>query len=419
MASRPSVVIQSIARRIVAEACGEAGRRYWPSFYLSKGRRVDLVNLPLSIYNGKSGILYALAKYAVHTNDAQCLDFVRIETPSILEPVGPRENLSFYTGALGRAFVGLFLSRSLNDQSLYEAALKLSENAIGIDPRGRDGGLDLLSGAAGEIFGLLMVRRYADIEISPALLSRCLQIERMATPVPAGVAWFDAPRPMPLSGLSHGAAGIALSLLQAAEFQQSERFAVTAFDALEYEQWLFQHHAGYWPDYRLPAIEKGLPVGDPLVATETLPRNPNRIDAWCHGSLGMAVARLGCKLVAKRYEPRPECVDVTAAMQAYAKGFSHRKQYLNVSLCHGLAGCTAVGAYMNEHGEHTLGRGIQEEALGLAVASLLTDGPCEMEADCSLFTGYSGVLLAALSLHRPSLVADVVLPVARMEVNAA
>ena len=67
-----------------------------------------------------------------------------------------------------------------------------------------------------------------------------------------GIAW-DWPFPSrgPLTGYSHGAAGIALALLELAARTGAEGFRSAARGAIDYERSLFSSEAGNWPDLRV------------------------------------------------------------------------------------------------------------------------------------------------------------------------
>jgi lantibiotic modifying enzyme len=85
----------------------------------------------------------------------------------------------------------------------------------------------------------------------------------------------------PLTGFSHGAAGIAYALLRLYEACGEERFRDAADEAIEYERSVFSPADGNWPDLRHANGGEG-----------AFP------DQWCHGAAGIALARLGSRSIA-------------------------------------------------------------------------------------------------------------------------
>jgi lantibiotic modifying enzyme len=89
---------------------------------------------------------------------------------------------------------------------------------------------------------------------------------------------------VPLTGFSHGAAGIALALLRLSAATQDHRFRTAALAAIAYERSVFSPRAQNWPDLRTASRHTGR---DDIGATfATL---------WCHGAAGIGLARLACR----------------------------------------------------------------------------------------------------------------------------
>ena len=79
--------------------------------------------------------------------------------------------------------------------------------------------------------------------------------------------------PIPLTGFSHGAAGIAYALLRLSDAMQDQDFASAACEGMAYERSVFSRDAANWPDFR------GMGDDDP---------RPTYMTSWCHGALGSA-----------------------------------------------------------------------------------------------------------------------------------
>src|SRR5438270_801706 len=86
----------------------------------------------------------------------------------------------------------------------------------------------------------------------------------------------------PLTGFSHGTAGISWALLELAAKTGEQRFQAAALSGIAYERALFSASAGNWPDLRVPDTDANPEPGVFPVA-------------WCHGAPGIGLARLLCR----------------------------------------------------------------------------------------------------------------------------
>lgn len=120
------------------------------------------------------------------------------------------------------------------------------------------------------------------------------------------LGWIGPIAPRPLTGFSHGAAGIAWALAKLAAASGQERFADAARRAMAYERSLYSAAAGNWPD---PRREPGADSPDGFA------------NAWCYGSVGIGLGRLGVR----RHLDDTELDDeISAAVEAArAGGFGH------------------------------------------------------------------------------------------------
>lgn len=144
---------------------------------------------------------------------------------------------------------------------------------------------DVMFGSAGAICGLL---NFEPREFRPHLLPLATRLGEVilnqAEQTKDGFIWRprDASGVIisgaPLCGISHGASGIALSLLKLFHATGRSEFLTGARAAFAYEDGAFSHTLGSWPDLR---------VQDPHSKTTEA-----GFDAWCHGAGGITVARL-------------------------------------------------------------------------------------------------------------------------------
>lgn len=138
-----------------------------------------------------------------------------------------------------------------------------------------DSKYEVLWGTAGAILGLLaLYRKTNDTEVLATihccgqhLLSYCQRAyeQKIATP-------------KPLTGFSHGAAGIAYALLRLYAMTQEGVYLEAARAAIAYEDSFFYPAVGNWREI--------IPADDPSAP-------PAFWSTWCHGAPGISLGRLG------------------------------------------------------------------------------------------------------------------------------
>lgn len=201
-----------------------------------------------------------------------------------------------------------------------------------------------------------------------------------------GLSWStNLPASQPLTGMSHGASGIALALLTAGRLVNQPPFVDAAMRALCYERSCFDSSRTNWPDFRI------LPDRD-----HDEPRA--WMWAWCHGAPGIGLVRMD----ALGSSDDPELVsDLTAALTSTARfGFGS-----NDSLCHGDLGNLELFVRAVELGY----RGEWEDALVAHSSRLLArlqagEWRCGVPGGVEtpgLMTGLAGIGYGLLRLAAP------------------
>jgi lantibiotic modifying enzyme len=143
--------------------------------------------------------------------------------------------------------------------------------------------LDVVSGSAGYIAALRALDRISPgdrlLKLAISCGERLLRGQKQQD---IGGAWeTDVPSIRPLTGFSHGAAGIAWALLKLAAWSNDTRFREGAESAIAYERSTFVPEESNWPDFR--KRNSGSEESD------------SKLDfcaAWCHGAAGIALARM-------------------------------------------------------------------------------------------------------------------------------
>lgn len=279
------------------------------------------------LYSGTSGIALFLAQLHRFRPDAviaQTAHGAIRQALSRADEIPAAARHSLYSGWIGIALALLDGARWLDDPSLQREAVRLVDTQRGhdLDPMS----LDVIGGAAGAILGLSAIDgrlggdRYLDEarRLGDHLLTNAHRGDE-------GWSWTTmpplAPEQQDLTGYSHGAAGIALALLELFVRTNDTRFMEGALGGFAYERRHFSAEQQNWPDFRSFASPNPQQLGYSL--------------AWCHGAPGIGLSRVRAFALTKDETYRREAESAIGgtyrplAMPSAADGYS---------LCHGLGG---------------------------------------------------------------------------------
>ncbi len=135
-----------------------------------------------------------------------------------------------------------------------------------------DEGVDVIGGVTGLIGPLLLMNSEQALELARGCGDRLLALQLDDGGWSSGAAPASKRRP-PLTGFSHGAAGMAAALAQLAKATSDGRYADAACRAIAYERSVFVQEKGNWPDFRST-------------------HEPNEFMlSWCHGAPGILLSR--------------------------------------------------------------------------------------------------------------------------------
>jgi hypothetical protein len=247
-----------------------------------------------------------------------------------------------YDGALGIALVTARLSASLAEPGLLETAGRILTTSCRSDP----GSADLLSGLSGMILGLLALDDLVDDAVDAAARaralirwSRSLLATARTTGGTASWSWSGQRTHQDPTGLSHGAAGVALALDTLAARTGDQELRRAAVMARAYERTAFDPVESNWADFRLAAGQRRW--------------TPRYSVAWCHGAAGITLDRLRGHQLTGDSRLRDEA---HAGLEATRRWLERALDASNpeFSLCHGIAGNLEV-----------LDRGLGEPTLDL------------------------------------------------------
>ncbi|GCE22201.1 hypothetical protein KDK_60010 [Dictyobacter kobayashii] len=181
----------------------------------------------------------------------------------------------------------------------------------------KDESHDILGGAAGCAVALASLYHVSPSQEILTAIQECGDLLLShAQPMQAGIGWRSLNNAQPLTGFSHGAAGIAWALLRIADLTGKERFHAAALQGLAYERNCFSSEACNWPDFR------------DFVVQQRAPGDHTYMSVWCHGSAGIALARLA---ILPYLDDKIVRDEIAIALQTTLEnGFGQ-----NHSLCHG------------------------------------------------------------------------------------
>lgn len=317
----------------------------WIGLTLLNQKHWTLVPLDTELYNGLSGIILFLAYLGKITKQEHYTSLAKSAFISLQRKIEDSKTSLKLIGAFegwgGIIYTLTHLGILWNDLKLLDEAESLVEilpNLIKKDDK-----LDIISGSAGCIASLLGLYRYRPSE---SILNVAIQCgERIIYHTQATDDWIgwlsNNGEEQPLSGFSHGAAGIALTLFELALVTGESRFRTAAMAAIEYERGLFVTEVGNWIDFRHTFGTSNLNY---ISGSEDLStyfpgaimfdsKNMQHLcmTTWCHGAPGIGLARLRCLTYLNDANDAEIYSEINTALETtLAHGFGS-----NHSLCHG------------------------------------------------------------------------------------
>lgn len=236
---------------------------------------------------------------------------------------------------------------------------------------------DLLVGTAGTLVPLLqLAERTGESQWRDLAVRFGDLICDRARVVDGKAAWPSGQWPEGVGGFAHGSTGIGWALTRLADVSGSARHRETAAAAFAFERALFLDHAGGWRDLRTMDQE--------IVAT-----------AWCHGTVGIALAHLDLDPGLHHEETRWIVETATATSQRIGLGWNH-------TLCHGDLGVWELVAAAEKKG--LAPTAVTADGLLAQILSSLEEfSPiCGFARDAftpGLFAGVGGVAYQLLRAH--------------------
>jgi type 2 lantibiotic biosynthesis protein LanM len=373
----------------------------WLGLTLTNERRWSVTPLGLDLYSGLPGLMLFLAYLGAITGEERYATLAEAALRRLRREMERSESFVTLTGGFngwgGIIYVLTHLGTLWNQHRLLEEAEGIAGRLPALVER--DEHLDIISGVAGCIGSLLSLYSCTPSERTLATMIQCGdRLVTRAQPTAQGIGWSTkVARTRPLTGFSHGAAGMAWALLKLAALTGNERFRAAGLDAIAYERSLFSPEAENWPDLR---------EFDTRAQTKANNEQVRFMTAWCHGAPGIGLARLSSLPELEDVETRSEIAVALQTTMTHGFGGNH-------SLCHGDLGNLEL---LLQAGQMLRDRSWDAEVNRLAASildSIHQNGwvcgiPLDVESP-GLMTGLAGIGYGLLRLAEPQRVPSVLL----------
>lgn len=317
-----------IGMELVRDAIWHNDRCNWIGSWadVDNGKAVFVTkSFDTDLYAGLSGVAFFLASLYQEEKDRLLKKTIEGTVAQVQAANGARLPAhGFYLGKPGVAFSLLHIGRMLDREDWQSEGIN---QLLAIEPALESTfEWDLLLGAAGTIIALLYGYNASGNE---ALLDKAIKLGYVlcnnATPCDRGVFWTTIPNKPPLTGLSHGAAGISLALFELYAVCGEVLFLNMGLEAVRFEQSWFSNTMLNWPDFR-----------------ENIPANVNEYQysvAWCNGAPGIHLARKRSALLTKRADLQEQAsAALITTLNNVTTQLTNSAESINFSLCHGIAG---------------------------------------------------------------------------------
>ena len=326
------ITAYSIAKNLAKEAIWpEDGRCNWQGASLEpiEGQyQVVTRTFGTDLYSGLSGIALFLAEIALRVSDPVIDRTLNGAIANILQQTQEKPSPSafgVYSGRMGTGYTLWKIGKLVKNDTWKKAGIdmmqELRKEAIG------DHEIDIISGVASAIPVLLKVHAEEGSTDLFDLAVKCgdFLLEK-ATKTASSWSWQTIPGNAGLTGYSHGAAGIALALLELYTQTQKSEYWVAAMRGFQYEREHFVPQQNNWPDLREEAGQS------------TTPQNRCCGEMWCHGAPGIALSRLRAyQLTGDRNFLQEAQLALDTTYKSVLKGLQNPAS-ASFCLCHGLAG---------------------------------------------------------------------------------
>lgn len=357
------------------------------------------------LYSGTSGVALFLAE--LHKLTGEGLFRLTAEggarqALSCLEETPSAARIGLYSGHAGIGYALVRIGEIFGGQEFVERGLRLVEESARREPS--EQATDVLAGSAGVVPVLLALhQKYGREPFLELALVHGNFLLGAARKTAEGWSWntLNIPaeqRRQDLTGFSHGAGGVAWSLLELWRATGQEKFCAAAEQGFAYERHWYSAEHENWPDFR-SLYDNWSAAGGHGV--------PGFMTAWCHGAPGIGLSRLRAYEITgdEVYRREAEAALRTTSRALSAPAYQGQANY---SLCHGSGGNAELLIYASS----VLGEGSYRqtaEQVGRAGIEQYRKGlspwPCGVLGGGEtpgLMLGLAGIGYFYLRLHDPA-----------------
>lgn len=294
-AQKINAQLDQIHRELLSAAVRDDTGLHWPVPYYENPDEFSF-KTTIDLFNGSAGIaIYFIARFEFYGRDEDLKTAEEIMDKALTaEEVLQPTSFGFYTGLTGLVYTCIRLYE-LNQQKKYlDTAARLiirnQENMVKNTAKA-----DFLSGYSGSLFVITLLYHHLKTAALLAIIQQLAdRLVREARISETGLKWdynrsksaFDS-----LAGFSHGASGIAYSLMQVGQYFQNEALLYLAEQALQYEMQYFHPESENWLDLRLGSYRLSLPDAHKWDLNLFLPEM-KEVNSWAHGAAGIGLSRL-------------------------------------------------------------------------------------------------------------------------------
>ena len=285
--------------------------------YMSTAHRYQLQPLDNSLFTGRIGVCLFLAALAKVTGKSKYKNVALTALSPLIYLINQEDaQKRFIEPGLGIKGIGgiiyslVKISHFLEAPEILKHAQVLAK-LITPEVIAQDQQLDIIFGVAGAIPGLVSLYQETQDRsvLDTATICGDHLLSQQTDVYPRAWITLAELKNQPPTGFSHGASGIALSLLRLYTVTSNMAFLEAAKEGIEYESSIFDKSLKKWPDLRLSKQANKL---DPMYA-------------WCNGSPGIGLARLGSLPIIKTKETDADieiALDMTQKYELFNAGSS-------------------------------------------------------------------------------------------------
>ncbi|GFE80212.1 lanthionine synthetase [Steroidobacter agaridevorans] len=312
--SRQQLIAEAvrIGEELTARAIpsGDGGVNWIGLEFIPHVERFQQIVLNNSLCDGRGGVALFLAALSKMTGDGRFAESAYSALSSIKKQIHALDRQSQVqvarltgiggaTGIASTVYSLVQVARFLGNEALLDDAERmaswLTPELIAADEQ-----LDVMSGAAGAVLALCALYETNGSSDALEIARSCARhlVSRQGADPNFPLAWKGL-WPRPLTGYSHGAAGVAYALYRLFHLTRDESCLMAANKAVAYEAALFDPTRGNWPDFRSKAD-----TSERIFAIR-----------WCHGAPGIGLGRLGA---ARYIDDRQVQLDISHALETTA-----------------------------------------------------------------------------------------------------